>query len=222
MTSDRWAVTDRLRRSVGVLTLCTVLVTGVAACTPGEGTTAGPAPAGSSPSPSAAPATGSPVGSPTGPVSAEAQAAQASGAPATPAATRTTGPAKPPAQTTAPAQGGGGHVTSASIKLLQNRSGEPGDWCTSRTDAVVQFRLVFDGPGTASILVRNSDGLSSAIRDLRSLRGESLGGGGHYAISISKDQLHRTVQFWVEVTSPNRVTSPRATFTVDCAGFVDR
>ncbi|WP_238011676.1 hypothetical protein KZZ52_14345 [Dactylosporangium sp. AC04546] len=217
MTSDRRAVTDRLRRSAGVLTLCTVLVAGAAACTPGEDGAAGPAPAGSSPSPGAVPATESP----TAPASAEAQAAQASGAPATPAATRTTGPGKPPAQTTAPAQGGG-HVTSASIKLLQNRSGEPGDWCTSRTDAVVEFRLVFDGPGTASILVRNSDGLSSAIRDLRSLRGESLGGGGHYAISISKDQLHRTVQFWVEVTSPNRITSPRATFTVDCAGFVDR
>ncbi|WP_344615614.1 hypothetical protein [Dactylosporangium salmoneum] len=236
MPSDRRAVMDRRGRTAGILTLCALLITGAAACAPAKSPAASAALAtAASESPSAEPSTSAAVPEASTAAPEASTAAPEASAPvpgastpaaqgsAAPVAAKTTVPAKPPTPTTAPAQAGGAHVKSASMHLLRTATGSPGDWCGPTSQVPLEFTLYFDGtgPGTATAVVHDSDGLSVTLGSYPNQHGQS-GGGGHFDVHISKDRPKRTVEFWVEVTSPNHVSSPHAAFAVDCAGVLDK
>ena len=205
------AVLERTRRTVGTITLCAFLVTGMAACKDNPQVSAGPssrpsaAAAGEDASPSASAAPGESAGTPSEGTAASATAAAAGAAKTTPATAKTTHTAGP-----APA---GAKVTSASITLMNRTVSGP---CPAQVRVAVNIEIKLNTTAQLQVKAQLRSSENSGPVKTYANHGGTSGNGEVLMLDITKGALKRTVDLWVETTAPSRMTSPHYAFTIDC------
>ncbi|WP_433065601.1 hypothetical protein [Dactylosporangium sp. CS-033363] len=124
-------------------------------------------------------------------------------------------PARPTAK---PVPGGnGGKVSSVTVSLAQ--PGQSGFCATDGVQAELRWVVKVDSDARTPVRmdIQSTDGLLVGSENIEYVvENGLLAGSRRHTVTWDKAHPRRTVEYWIQTTSPNRVQSSRVKFTIDC------